>query len=307
MSPNLTDIFLAYLERVAPAFAKRVLETEERHPELFRELAEPMLGWAREVIGEDWCATLANGYVSVLVDTNRGQYEYERQQHYRCSSYDEVLAQTYNDPEFMAYYHWGVYVTTFAWEHQLLLFDFFMRYFITPVREIGPSGRLLDLGCGSGIWSSLALRKLEGWHSTMVDISATSIQLTRRTLACAGFSTQTELCEADALKFRTESSFDAGVSCFLLEHLETPQQLLENLAAALGERRLAFVSTALTSADAGHIFEFRRESEVVDLAEKAGFRIVAALSSAPPTTPATALFPPRSIALVLQKRSGEYW
>ncbi|MGO9275834.1 MAG: hypothetical protein ACLQOO_37260, partial [Terriglobia bacterium] len=30
----------------------------------------------------------------------------------------------------------------------------------------------------------MALIQLEGWHSTMVDVSATTVGLTRRTLTC---------------------------------------------------------------------------------------------------------------------------
>jgi SAM-dependent methyltransferase len=308
---NLTDTFLTYFDREAPAFAKHVRETAVRHPAWFRELSEPMLGWARQVIGDAWCETLANGYMAFLIDVNRSQAEYERALHYRFSSYDEVFAQTYNDPEFMADYHWGVYITTFAWEHHLLIYDFFLRHFIVPLRSTplhnGGQGRLLDLGCGSGIWSALILRQLENWNSTMVDISATTIDLTRRTLSCAGLSSRTDLREADALRFREETSFDAGVSCFLMEHLETPAKLLDNLAAALGHRGLAFVTTALTAAEIDHIFEFRRESEVVNMAEEAGFRVVASFSSAPQTLKPGAAFLPRSMALVLQKRAGEYW
>ena len=304
---SLTETFLTYFEREAPAFAKHVRETAARQPVWFHELSEPMLGWARQVIGDGWCETLANGYMAFLIDVNRSQDEYERDLHYRFSSYDEVFAQTYDDPEFMADYHWGVYITTFAWEHHLHIYDFFLRHFIAPLRDSGAHGRLIDLGCGSGIWSSLTLRHLENWNSTMVDISATTIDLTRRTLKCAGLSSRTDLREADALRFREETTFDAGVSCFLLEHLETPKKLLDNLAAALRQRALAFVTTALTAAEIDHIFEFRRESEVIDMVEKAGFRVVASFSSAPHTVKPGAAFLPRSMALVLQKRAGDYW
>ena len=307
MNASLTDTFLAHMNKEAPAFAKRVQETEVRQPALFRELSEPMLGWAREVIGDAWCDTLTDCYVDVLVDTNRGQSQYEREKHYQFSSYQDVFGQTYDDPEFMARYHWGWYITTFAWEHQLLLYDFFSRFFVTPLLRGGVKGRFIDLWCGSGIWSSLLLSKLQSWRGTLVDISTTSVDLTRKTLTCAGLSDRAEIHLDDALTFRGDSAFDAGISCFLLEHLEKPGQLLENLAAALGTRKLAFVTAALTSADPGHIFEFRKESEVVRLAEDSGFRVVASFSSLPPSTPSRAVLPPRSIALVLQKRAGDYW
>ncbi len=56
-----------------------------------------------------------------------------------------------------------------------------------------------------------------------------------------------------------------------------------------------------------HIYEFRRESEVTAMAEDAGFRVVAMLSSAPGTIPQTSYFLPRSLGLVLQRRAHDIW
>lgn len=304
---RLVDTFLAYLEQEAPVYAKQVQETAARAPVLFNQLAESMLTWASGAIGAGWCETLANGYIAIVVDVNRCQAEYRRLGRYRFSTYAEVFAQTYGDAEFMTEYHWGVYVATFAWEHHLRVYDFFMRYFVDPLRENGTGHRFLDLGCGSGIWSILALSHLEGWDSTMVDISSTSVEMARRTLRSAGVDPRADLRQADALQFHGDKSFDAGISSCLLEHLEEPQRLLENISASLCERGLAFVSAALTAAQTDHISEFRRESEVVNLAEQAGLRVVASYSSAPRRTPADAVFLPRTMALILQKRAGEYW
>jgi|SRR5208283_1535965 len=304
---RLVDTFLAYLMREAPVYAKQVQETAARAPVLFHQLAEPMLTWASGAIGADWCETLAHGYMAIVVDVNRCQAEYTRRGRYQFSTYAEVFAQTYGDAEFMAEYHWGVYVATFAWEHHLRVYDFFMRYFVDPLSENGTGHRLLDLGCGSGIWSILALSHLEGWDSTLVDISSATVEMTRRTLRSAGVDPRADLRQADALQFHEDKSFNAAISSCLLEHLEEPKRLLDNISASLGERGLAFVSAALTAAQTDHIREFRRESEVVNLAEQAGFRVVASYSSAPRKTPADAVFLPRTMALVLQKRAGEYW
>lgn len=299
--------FLHYMTEQAPAFADAVLETQQRQPDLFQSLAEPMLAWAEQVIGPTWREVLVDGYMAFVIDVNMSQAKYEKRGRYEFSSYSEVFSQTYDDAEFMSNYHWGVYVTTFAWEHHLLLHDFFLRHFIAPLKESTTAGGLLDLGCGSGIWSMLALRHLTDWRSTMVDISATTVGLTRQTLDIAGFGARTEVHEHDALTFDAAGKCDAAISCFLMEHLETPEALLGNLAASLEPRKLAFVSTALTAAETDHIYEFRRESEVILLAEKAGFRVVGTYSSAPRRVSQNNVFLPRSMALVLQKRSGEIW
>ena len=141
----------------------------------------------------------------------------------------------------------------------------------------------------------------------MVDISSTTVEMTRRTLKSANVDLRADLRQADALQFHSDQSFDAGISSCLLEHLEEPKRLLDNISASLCERGRVFVSAALTAAQTDHIAEFRRESEVVNLAEQAGFRMVASYSSAPRKAPADAVFLPRTMALVLEKRAGEYW
>jgi hypothetical protein len=68
-----------------------------------------------------------------------------------------------------------------------------------------------------------------------------------------------------------------------------------------------FITTALTAAETDHIYEFRRESEVLLLAEEAGFRVVASLSATPLVDRGAALYIPRSMALSLQKRGDEHF
>jgi hypothetical protein len=67
------------------------------------------------------------------------------------------------------------------------------------------------------------------------------------------------------------------------------------------------MSTALTAAEVDHIFEFSRESELVAMAEKCGFRVVSMLSESPKAHPRTSYFLPRSMALVLRKRGNPIW
>lgn len=110
----------------------------------------------------------------------------------------------------------------------------------------------------------------------------------------------------DALEYRN-SEADAGISCFLLEHLENPSALLDNLAANLKPRAYAFVTGALTAAEVDHIAEFRNESELIAMAEAAGFRVVAMTSASPAVYPNSMRFLPRAMAMVLQRRDNDIW
>ena len=64
---------------------------------------------------------------------------------------------------------------------------------------------------------------------------------------------------------------------------------------------------ALTAAESDHITEFRRESEIVVMAEEAGFRVESTFSGAPTGYPRDFRFLPRSMALVLQKKQNDNW
>jgi hypothetical protein len=63
----------------------------------------------------------------------------------------------------------------------------------------------------------------------------------------------------------------------------------------------AFVTGALTAAQIDHIYEFRHESELVQMAELTGLRVLQTCSTNPRRTLPRARFVPRSMALLLEK------
>jgi SAM-dependent methyltransferase len=307
MSPDRTQRLLSLFASRHPAFAKAAERAFGEEPGLFRELAEPMLEWAEALLGPEHERVLLDGYAEFVVDVNRCQWHYERSGRYAHQRYAEVFEATYNDPAFMESYHWGVYATTFLWRHHLEIYRLFRDSFLARLARGAGAGRLLDLGCGSGIWHLLFLRRLPAWQATAVDISETSIATARGMAEAIGRPLQIRHVLQDALTFQVEEPLEAAVSCFLMEHLERPQDLLCRLAQSLIPGGLAFVTCALTAAETDHIFEMRRESEPIELAEAAGFRVLACVSAAPDDTPAERRFLPRSMALVLQRRRGEIW
>lgn len=266
-----------------------------------------MLQWAEISLGETWAEQLVDGYCEFVLDVNRSQLKYERTGRYQNSSFQEVFDTAYNDPEFMQLYHWGVYTTTFAWTHHLRIYKFYEQHFLPRLQQLGNGAKLLDLGAGSGIWHLLALRAAPNINVEAVDVSAPTIERTRAMAATLGLSGRIKHTVADALVWSPPETAQAGVSCFLLEHLERPQALLNGLANGLEPGAHAFVTSALTAAEIDHIFEYRRESELVLACEQAGFRVRSMYSAEPETTPRGRYFAPRSIALVLQKKTNAIW
>jgi ubiquinone/menaquinone biosynthesis C-methylase UbiE len=194
--------------------------------------------------------------------------------------------------------------------HHLRLFSFYEREFLPRLGEgLTEGGRevVADLGSGSGIWSRFALDAHPGLACVGVDISPTSVDEARRMAASTGFAARSEFVLGDATAHRLVEPAHAAISSFLLEHLERPEALLDNLAANLAQGGYAWITAALTAAEIDHITEFRRESEIVRLVEDAGLRVIATLSETPRAARSKLRFVPRSMAVVAQKRRNDIW
>jgi precorrin-6B methylase 2 len=298
--------FLDAFRALAPIYFKQIRRTVAAKEQLFMELAGPMLQWANGLLGDNYETRLIESYVAFVDEVNQAQDLYEKNRRYQSSNFSEVYKRTYNSRNFMNLYYWGVYVITFAWEHHLELYQFYRDEFLSRL-QAHPKGNCIDFGAGSALWTMLALNRLPGWRATAVDISETAVQLSRDMANQAGLQSRISFAHADALEFRMDEPANAAVSCFLLEHLEQPGALLNNIARSVHPRDYAFLTVALTAAEVDHIYEFRRESEIVELAEASGFRAVAMLSAAPNTIPPQRYFLPRSVGFVLQRRAGDIW
>lgn len=264
-----------------------------------------MLYWAITKGGHTF-DELIQGYKFFVADVNRSQMQYEKDGKYKYLDYATVNQHVYSNQKFMALYHWGVFVTTFAWEHHLRLFEYYKRDFIRRIPENAPK-EIIDLGAGSAIWSMLTANYRPESKITAVDISPKTVELSQEFIKANQYQNRIDMILGDALQYRHPFPADFGLSCFLLEHLETPWLLFENLRANLKDGGIAFVTGALTASEIDHIYEFKSESELVRLAEDAGFRVLSSLSAAPDSFPKKFKYIPRSMAMIIQKKHNDIW
>lgn len=300
----LTQKLLAELTIQAPLYAPQILKSYENNTSSFSLLSEKMLQWGHNYLGDDIWKNLIQGYCAFVSNVNRSQMKYEMKGRYEFSSYQEVYDKVYNNSKFMEQYHWGVYLTTFAWEHHLKLHDFFIQQFIKFLPNTPSTA--IDLGAGSGIWSLLLSDNFPTLNIKSVDISETSVEHAKA-LVEINEQANIQVVLGDALNYKDATPKDIGISCFLIEHLETPNLLLKNLSDNIKEDGYAFVTAALSAAEIDHIYEIRYESELIKLAEEAGFRVISSYSSAPSTYTKNMKYLPRSMAMVLQKKHNEIW
>lgn len=305
MDKNRLYTFLSYIAANKKLFWRSIENNLQKNKELLEEIGAPMINWAAAYLGDDYTRILADGYVAFVIDVSKSQMEYEKRGYYRDKTYDEIFSMVYNNPYHMSLYHWGVYVITFAWAHHIRVYKFYKDNFISLLNQKG--GLLLDLGSGSGVWGLLLLNLCPNWKVQGVDISKKSVELANKMAELNGFGARAEYSANDALLYSPSEKIDACISCFLLEHLENPKKLLMSMAHNLEAGSFAFLTVALTASEIDHIKEFKHESEIVIMAEEAGFRVLATYSASPESYPSDYKFLPRSMALVLQKRRNNIW
>jgi SAM-dependent methyltransferase len=257
-------------------------------------------GWLVRARGETGIDQAVDAFAQFTTDVNLAQARYEADGHYQYQSFAEVNDIHYSQDSQMQGYLWGIYLTNFLWAHHLEICLFFRDRFLARLRD---ASELIEIAPGHGGWGAWALHALEGAQLRGYDISPTSIAIASSVVRAAGFAGRANYEQRDALDLdRLEpESADAGISSFLIEHLEHLSRLFDVIHHLLKPGGLFFVTGALTAAQIDHIYEFHKESELVCMAEDSGLRVLETLSTHPQRQFPGAKFLPRSMALLVQK------
>ena len=301
---NLAKL-LEYINERHPRSVIGVKEAQSVDPSRFERIAEMYLQWAIEARGAEGIAKCADAFARFSASVNLAQARYEKSGHYEHKTYAQCYDTVYADTS-MADYLWGVYLTTFLWAHHfelnLMYEDRFLDYLPDDVE-------LVEIAPGHGGWGIWALHALPKATLRGYDISPSSIEIASSIADAAGMTERASYFEQDGLALPTETieSADACICCFLVEHLEEPQRLFASIKRVLRPGARAFVTGALTAAQVDHIYEFRRESELLRLAEDSGLRVVESRSAVPRRALRNATFVPRSMAMIVENKLPKRW
>ncbi|MBI5725794.1 MAG: class I SAM-dependent methyltransferase [Planctomycetes bacterium] len=306
MTFPLTDELMEYVRAAHPRSLRGVEEARQAGGDDFGPVVEMFLTWLTAVRGRQGIVQAVDEFVKFSTEVNLAQARYEADGHYMHKSFAELLADHYSSREAMDDYLWGVFLTNVLWAHHFEICLFYRNRFLAKLP--GAEAKIVEIAPGHGGWGVWALHRLAKSRLEGFDISPSSITIAGSVSAAAGVGGRAryELKDALDLAKAPPESADAVINCFLAEHLERPAKLFEVIARLLKPDGRAFVAAGLTAAQVDHIYEFRRESELVKLAEDAGLRMTESFVGSPRRTLPKAKFLPRSMALILAKRKGEF-
>lgn len=212
---------------------------------------------------------LAQSYSLLVKETLKEQIFFAKHGCYRYKSYEEVKDKVYNNNEYMKMYMTGLCISTALWENHTKMFDFFIQ----TLSRANNGEIYLEIGPGHGFFLMEAMKKTQYQLYEAVDISETSVNMTRRILEFNKIDAKFELRCVDFLQMETQRKFDAIVMGEVLEHVEEPILFLNKIYSIAHQDTYIYISTCLNAPEIDHIFLFSTLAEVENLFKKAGLII----------------------------------
>ena len=214
---------------------------------------------------------IAEAYAMLLRETMKEQIFFSKNQHYRYSTYEEVRSQVYDNPDFMKKYMMGLGLSTVLWPSHIAIYKFFRNFINDSDYQNG--GGYLEVGAGHGLFSWSVLRK-NGWDFyDIVDISETSIKLSRDALYQFVATRNLRFIHADFLAIENDATYATIVIGEVLEHVENPVRFIKKARCLLSSQGRVYISTCLNAPEPDHIYLFTHVNEVEKLFTDSDFVI----------------------------------
>lgn len=247
---------------------------------------------------------LAKAYDLISKDTLKEQVFFNKHKRYRCTTYKEVASHVYQNNEYMSKYMYGLALTAFLWPNHLQMFKFFRDKLPKDLK-----GNYLEIGPGHGFFMMEAMRLSSYANYLGIDISPTSVEMTRNILTSGYFGEfqNFEIIQDDFLALDTREKFDAIIMGEVLEHVENPQAFLNKIQLLSSVSSYIYITTAINAPAIDHICLFENKEHLINIIKSCYFSITDMLVI--PYTGKTIEESetnklPMNIALVLKKNHG---
>lgn len=196
---------------------------------------------------------LADAYLLIVDDTFKEELRFRQTGRYRFATFAETRAAVYDNAAYMRGYMVGLALSSFWWANHVRL----RRFFAEQLPRLSQRGGLYrEVGPGHGIYFLDALRTSAFAAYEGIDVSATSIALTRRMLADPqlGPLPPAQLVQMDFLQARELAPASLLVMGEVLEHVEEPAAFLDRARDCIAADGRIYLTTCINAPAIDHLY-----------------------------------------------------
>ncbi len=215
---------------------------------------------------------LATAYLTIVGDTFREELYFRETGRYRFSTFAEAQNAVYDNPVYMRDYMVGLALSSFWWANHTAL----RRFFDAQIPRLrAKSGLYREVGPGHGMYFLESMRHCDFDSYEGVDVSATSINLTRRIVESGFFGSfpRARLKHIDFLAGGPLEPASVLVMGEVLEHVEDPAAFLRRAHETLTDDGLFFLTTCINAPAVDHLYNPETVQNLEDLFTRHGFAI----------------------------------
>lgn len=276
-------------EASAPRFHELVAAINTRNPfqkkaiqRILKDADERYYAFAESVVTRilkavdrgDCFEYLADTYLWYTKLLRIEEMHYAQKGAYRYDNYKEVYDKVYGRDDYMFDYVVGLGLTQPLWANHYRIFRFFLDEFVPMIAD-GKRGA--EIGVGHGLFHSEAMRGAPGLHTTLLDVSPTALDMTRRMIAATGLDKERATpVKVDVQRENplAEGSLDVLLMGELIEHLESGEEVMRTMASKMAPGGICYFSTAANAPAEDHILLFTTTDEIRDFVAGCGWNII---------------------------------
>ena len=213
------------------------------------------------------------GYATFAMQSMRLQAEFDRERQYKAKTHEQAASEVYfNEQHMMGEYLPGLLLSHFLWPHHYRQLKFFESAFVQSMR-VARASSFMEVGIGTGLYSSLLLRKLPKVTGIGLDISPSSKKFTEAQMKALNLANRYQVMLRDVTAIPMEPKASWLVCVEVLEHLDDPIAFLRGLRRNMKPGARAFITAALNAAHTDHIYLYRNANDVLAQLTEVGFTL----------------------------------
>ncbi len=227
------------------------------------------LGRTFLVTPQDW-SEAARSYNRMCMDILREQIRFRKSGVYSIANASQAQEEVYNQPGVMRYYMVGLLLSYLFWPNHYRILRFLQEHL-----ESISIDRYFEIAPGHGLFTVEALHHAPQAEVTLMDISQTSLEITRDLLKTFDLGgARIRSIRADFLQAEVEEqSADVIVMGEVLEHVNNAPEFMRRTRRWLKRGGSLFMTTCANCPAPDHVYQFHDVGEIRALLQDAGFVI----------------------------------